>query len=283
MKLGKKLMVVAMAVATFSMVGCNMNEDEYHIIDFDAPGERAEINYTNNGIEDNTTKDKNGSVNISGFIRGWATFNTNHRTANCLISFTDTAANTDAGNLGYVWNMRQDSNDKTYSFYVITFRSTEAEKLEYYLSYYNKVGADYLSSGFKNFCDKEGVILDSIAGTDLTKAGEVCIVKGDDTNAWMSLKETQYTNDNNKLSIFVKLEFEKDIGYKVSIGRDKDNVSVIKSELKYGLTEDELKADNAPDEDLGCYAMVKPGKKLVGTWTFSDVVGNPIVIDEIKY
>ena len=124
MKLGKKLMVVAMAVVTFGLVGCNMNEDEYHIIDFDAPGERAEINYTNNGIEDKTTKDKNGKENISGFIRGWATFNTNHRTANCLISFTDTAANTDAGNLGYVWNMRQDSNDKTYSFYVITFRST---------------------------------------------------------------------------------------------------------------------------------------------------------------
>ena len=59
MKLGKKLMVVAMAVATFSMVGCNMNEDEYHIIDFDAPDNRAEINYTNNGLLDENTKDKN--------------------------------------------------------------------------------------------------------------------------------------------------------------------------------------------------------------------------------
>ena len=214
MKLGKKLMVVAMAVATFGLVGCNMNEDEYHIIDFDAPGNRAEINYTNNGIEDNTTTDKSGKVNSSGFIRGWATFNTNHRTANCLISFTDTAANTDAGNLGYVWNMRQDSNDKTYSFYVITFRSTEAGKLEYYLSYYNKVGADYLSSGFKNFCDKDGAILDSIAGTDLTKAGEVCVVKGVGTNAWKSLEKAQYTSDNNKLSIFVKLEFVQKEGYK---------------------------------------------------------------------
>lgn len=283
MKLGKKLMVVAMAVVTFGLVGCNMNEDEYHIIDFDAPGERAEINYTNNGIEDNTTTDKNGDKNISGFIRGWATFNTNHRTANCLISFTDTAANQDAGNLGYVWNMRQDSNDKTYSFYVITFRSTSAGKLEYYLSYYNKVGADYLSSGFQNFCDKDGVMLASIDGNDLTNAGEVCIVKGDGTNAWRPLVDLSYTNDNNKLSIFVKLEFEKDNGYKVYIGKDKENVSEIAKTLKYGLTDEEVKAENAPDEDLGCYAMVKPGKNLVGTWTFSDVVGNPIVIDEIKY
>ena len=282
MKLGKKLMVVAMAVVTFGLVGCNMNEDEYHIIDFDAPGERAEINYTNNGIEDKTTKDKNGKENISGFIRGWATFNTNHRTANCLISFTDTAANTDAGNLGYVWNMRQDSNDKTYSFYVITFRSTSAGKLEYYLSYYNKVGADYLSSGFENFCDKDGIMLDSIDGTDLTKPGEVCII-GDKSTPWRTLTGTSYTNDNNKLSIMVKLEFVNNEGYKVSIGKDKDNVIEIKSKLTYGLTDDELKAEKAPDEDLGCYAMVKPGKNLVGTWTFSDVAGNPIVIDEIKY
>ena len=278
MKLGKKLMVVAMAVVTFGLVGCNMNEDEYHIIDFDAPGERAEINYTNNGIEDKTTKDKNGEENISGFIRGWATFNTNHRTANCLISFTDTAANTDAGNLGYVWNMRQDSNDKTYSFYVITFRSTSAGKLEYYLSYYNKVGADYLSSGFQNFCDKDGIMLNSFDGTDLQKAGEVCIV-----SAWTEVNADYYNNDNNKLSIMVKLEFVNNEGYKVSIGKDKDNVTEIKSKLTYGLTNDELKAEKAPDEDLGCYAMVKPGKNLVGTWTFSDVAGNPIVIDEIKY
>lgn len=283
MKLGKKLMVVAMAVVTFGLVGCNMNEDEYHIIDFDAPGERAEINYTNNGIEDKTTKDKNGKENISGFIRGWATFNTNHRTANCLISFTDTAANTDAGNLGYVWNMRQDSNDKTYSFYVITFRSTKAGELEYYLSYYNKVGADYLSSGFQNFCDKDGVMLNSIDGNNLTNAGEVCIVKGNDTNAWKSLGENSFVKENNKLSIFVKLEFEKEKGYKVSIGKNINDVDEIGTNLKYGLTEDELKAEKAPDEDLGCYAMVKPGKNLVGTWTFSDLVGNPIVIDEIKY
>ena len=275
-------MVVAMAFATFGLVGCNMNEDEYHIIDFDAPGERAEINYTNNGIEDKTTTDKNGNKNSSGFIRGWATFNTNHRTANCLISFTDTAANTDAGNLGYVWNMRQDSNDKTYSFYVITFRSTSAGKLEYYLSYYNKVGADYLSSGFQNFCDKDGVMLASIDGKELPKAGEVCII-GDISTPWTTLPDTSYTNDNNKLSIMVKLEFVNNKGYKVSIGKDKDNVTEIKSELTYGLTDDELKAEKAPDEDLGCYAMVKPGKNLVGTWTFSDVAGNPIVIDEIKY
>lgn len=283
MKLGKKLMVVAMAVVTFGLVGCNMNEDEYHIIDFDAPGERAEINYTNNGIEDKTTKDKKGKENISGFIRGWATFNTNHRTANCLISFTDTAANTDAGNLGYVWNMRQDSNDKTYSFYVITFRSTSAGKLEYYLSYYNKVGADYLSSGFQNFCDKDGVMLASIDGKKLSKAGEVCIVKGEGTNAWKTVDSDNFKNENNKLSIMVKLEFVKDEGYKVSIGKDKDDVTEISSKLTYGLTGEELKVDKAPNEDLGCYAMVKPGKNLVGTWTFSDVVGNPIVIDEIKY
>lgn len=283
MKLGKKLMVVAMAVATFGLVGCNMNEDEYHIIDFDAPGNRAEINYTNNGLEDKSTKDKKGKENISGFIRGWATFNSNHRTANCLISFTDTATNTDAGNLGYVWNMRQDSSDKTYSFYVLTFKSASAGKLEYYLSYYNKVGADYLSSGFQNFCDKDGVILTSMDGTDLTKAGEVSIIRGEGTSAWKTVDSAYFTNENNKLSILVKLEFESGNGYKVSIGKDKKTATKVADNLAYGLTQEELSGNKAPDKDLGCYAMVKPQKNLVGTWTFSDIFGNPIVIDEIKY
>lgn len=51
MKLGKKLMVVAMAVATFSMVGCNMNIGGHNMIEGDVDG--ATTNYQN---EENAIK-----------------------------------------------------------------------------------------------------------------------------------------------------------------------------------------------------------------------------------
>ena len=51
MKLGKKLMVVAMAVATLSMVGCNMNIGGHNMIEGDVDG--ATTNYQN---EENAIK-----------------------------------------------------------------------------------------------------------------------------------------------------------------------------------------------------------------------------------
>ncbi|MDD7767919.1 MAG: hypothetical protein PT936_03590 [Treponema sp.] len=273
MKLGKKLMVVAMAVATFGLVGCNMNEDEYHIIDFDAPGERAEINYTNEGLENKDATD--------GFIRGWATFNTGHKTVNCTITFDDTKSNTDVGNMGFVWNMTE--NNKTYSFYVISFKSASAGKLQYYISYYDKVGADYLSTTLKNFADKEGNEITTNMNSK-TGAVEKKIEPTDANSNWTDAPSSSFNYDSTtgKITVFVKLDFDENTGYAVSFGTDGENLLVKKT----GLTENVKKEGSIyklPDAKMGSYAMVKPGCHLVGSWQFSDIKGNPLPIEELEY
>ena len=283
MKLGKKLMVVAMAVATLSMVGCNMNEDEYHIIDFDAPDERAEINYTNTGIKTGTSsKDKDESSD--GYIRGWATFNTGHETANCVITFNDVVTNKDAGNLGFVWNMKK--TDDTYSFYILSFRCKDGDKLEYYISYYDKVGANYLSSTKDNFCDKDGNVLTTTSNTN--GACEKMIVPtskeyGSNGKYWKEVPKDCYNSNGNERSIYVQLAFDKAKGYTLKFG---NNNSSLKNAYDVFLIDGLDKIENeyeVSDAKMGAYAMVKPEKTLVGSWQFSDIKGNPLPIEELEY
>lgn len=273
MKLVKKLMVVAMAVATFGLVGCNMNEDEYHIIDFDAPDNRAEINYTNEGLENKDATD--------GFIRGWATFNTGHKTVNCTITFDDTKSNTDVGNMGFVWNMTE--NNKTYSFYVISFKSTSAGNLQYYISYYDKVGADYLSTTLINFADKEGNEITTIMNSN-TGAVEKKIEPTDANSNWTDAPSGSFNYDptTGKITVFVKLDFDESKGYKVSFGTDDKNLIKEIDSLIYNVNKEGNKY-KLPDAKMGSYAMVKPGKTLVGSWQFSDIKGNPLPIEELEY
>lgn len=273
MKLGKKLMVVAMAVATFGLVGCNMNEDEYHIIDFDAPGNRAEINYTNEGLKNEGATD--------GFIRGWATFNSGHKTVNCTITFDDTKSNTDVGNMGFVWNMTEKNN--TYSFYVISFKSPSAGDLKYYISYYDKVGADYLSTTLKNFADKEGNEITTNVNSK-TGAVEKKIEPTDAKYNWTSAPSDSFNYDQTtgKITVFVKLDFEEAKGYKVSFGTADNNLKVFKDALTENVKK-EGETYKLPDAKMGSYAMVKPGCHLVGSWQFSDIKGNPLPIEELEY
>lgn len=283
MKLGKKLMVVAMAVATFGLVGCNMNEDEYHIIDFDAPGKRAEINYTNTGIKTGTSsKDKDESSD--GYIRGWATFNTGHETANCVITFNDVVTNKDAGNLGFVWNMKK--TDDTYSFYILSFRCKDGNKLEYYISYYDKVGANYLSSTKDNFCDKDGTVLTTTSNSN--GACEKMVVPtskeyNSDNKYWKDVSLENYNSNGNERSIYVQLSFDESKGYTLKFGKDGQTLKdAFDGSLIDGLNKNNDKYEVA-DAKMGAYAMVKPEKTLVGSWQFSDINGNPLPIEELEY
>ena len=151
MKLRKKLMVVAMAVATFGLVGCNMNEDEFNMIDFDAPAGTANINYTN--LSDNQ------------YTRGWRTFNSKHQAADCTIRFKKPSSNESNGNMGYIFNMKK-NNDNSISFDTITVgykkkdndKFTAGDGLYYYASRYENVGKDYINGNLSNFADINGKV-----------------------------------------------------------------------------------------------------------------------------
>lgn len=273
MKMTKKFFAAALAVAALSLVGCNMNEDEYGILDFDAPNGVCTIDYTN---ENEATVSGN---TVSGtFIRGWATFNTNHVTSNCLITMEglDTVVSdvTQKGNMGFMFNLTK-NDDKTYNFNVITLKYGGSGKLMYYISNYVNVDANYLSGPAQNFCDLDG----KPAGTN-SACKEVQIAPTSGT--WATV--TGWTVTDNKLNAFIKLDYSDTDGYTINVydGTDASGVSKItEANIKNGLVadEDDTTKFEKPENMIGCYAMVKPSQTLKGSWKFTNIQGNAIPLE----
>lgn len=262
MKLGKKLMVVAMAVATFNMVGCNWNKDEHHMIDFDAPGNHAEVNFTNDTDAE--------------YIRGWATFNTAHKKDSVLITIKNQTDKSLDGNMGFIFGQTK-NNDKSYNFYVATVRWDNGT-LRSYVSYYENVDSNYLEGGYKNFV--------SIDGND---AKETPILKGLGQNAWYEFteKNEKFSLDNEgNVKVYIDLVFDENQGYKVDfykVNENNEKNGAVKSTgyMTNGLTINNEKKYEILDAHTGAYAMVMKGKTLTGTWDFdiSAQLLYPVVIE----
>ena len=264
MKLGKKLMVVAMAVATLSMVGCNWNKDEHHMIDFDAPGNHAEVNFTNDTDAE--------------YIRGWATFNTAHKKDSVLITIKNQSQTSKDGNMGFIFGQTK-NDDKSYNFYVATVQWDNG-KLRSYVSYYEKVDSNYLEGGYTNFVSIE----------DGKNAKETQILKGTGKNTWF-----EFIDENNKFTVdkegnvkvYIDLVFNEEKGYKVDfykVGEDnKKTGDAVKSTdyMTNGLTESNENKYEILDAHTGAYAMVMKGKTLSGTWDFDKEAQQlyPVVIE----
>lgn len=277
MKLGKKLMVVAMAVATFGLVGCNMNEDEFYMIDLDAPAGTANINYTN--ASDNE------------YTRGWRTFNTKHQDADCTIRFKKPTSGLSNGNMGYIFNMKK-NGDKSISFDTITvgYKKKENGKfnagdgLYYYASRYENVGKDYINGNLSNFADIEGKVIDSY-NPDASKAKEYSL-DGNDSQHWTKLNISP--DPDGYYNVFIDLDWESAEGkYKVTISKanydstQKVWESVEKLNTINNITLREEK--NNPQYSLGAYAMAMKGQTVEGDWIFSNFTKEPIVLEEIDF
>lgn len=264
MKLGKKLMVVAMAVATLSMVGCNWNKDEHHMIDFDAPGNHAEVNFTNDTEAE--------------YIRGWATFNTAHKKDSVLITIKNQSTTSKDGNMGFIFGQTK-NDDKSYNFYVATVQWDKGT-LRSYVSYYENVDSNYLEGGYENFVSIDG-----------KAAKETKILKGSDNNPWYEFKDEGFSVDKEgNVKVYIDLLFDATKGYKVDFykvneNNEKNGEAVKSTEyMAHGLT-NKSTGDNHVYEILdahtGAYAMVMKGKTLTGTWDFDKDAQQlyPVVIE----
>ena len=263
MKLGKKLMVVAMAVATFGLVGCNWNKDEHHMIDFDAPGNHAEVNFTNDTEAE--------------YIRGWATFNTAHKKDSVLITIKNQSTTSKDGNMGFIFGQTK-NDDKSYNFYVATVQWDKG-KLRSYVSYYENVDSNYLEGGYTNFVSIDG-----------KKAEETPILNGDGSNPWFEFnKENEkFTVDKEgNVKVYIDLVFDETQGYKVDfykVGEDNNKIdNAVKSTgyMTNGLTKSNENKYEILDAHTGAYAMVMKGKTLSGTWDFDNDAQQlyPVVIE----
>lgn len=276
MKLGKKLMVVAMAFATISMVGCNMNEDEFYMIDFDAPAGTANINYTN--LSDNQ------------YTRGWRTFNSKHQDADCIIRFKNPSSGLSNGNMGYIFNMKK-KDDKSISFDVITVgykkkddKTFKEDGFYYYASRYENVGKDYINGNLSNFADING----KVKGEDGSAVKETPLDSSSKSDEWSKLDinvdkegyynviiELEYNSDSKKFKVDISEAQLKDKSWGKN-GEPKktiDNIKVL----------DEGNNSDDPQYPLGAYAMAIKGQTVEGDWIFTNFTKEPIVLEEIEF
>lgn len=274
MKLAKKLMVAAAALAAFGLVGCGMNNDEYGIIDFDSVRDMAYTDKTND--TDNT------------YIRGYRTFKTGHVAANCAMSFKEPADGKTNGNMGYIFNMTT-NEDKSINFILLTvgYKNKDNEKfsadgLYYYLSYYKNIGEDYINGSASNFCDIDG----NVIGSKDSKATEKSVI-GSSKN-WALTNISKVEKD---YLVYIGLTYDENTSkYTLNFGNAEydDQKNLIPGTNKV-YTNKEIDATNfgvtdnkKPDNKMGAYAMVAKGKTLQGSWYFQDLQGNPLPVEVIE-
>lgn len=261
MKLTKKIIVAALAVVGLTFAGCNMNLDKHNMIDFDAPGNHAEIDFTNN---------------TESMQRAWKTFNSKHRLGTCVVEYNK--AKGAAGNMGFIWGL-EDQPENTCNFYVATIaygKSANTNGFNYYISRFEGVGKDYLEGTTENFCDKDGKVI----GSSGCSATETKIVPTGSA-IWSSLSDIDSTG-----KVAFVLTWTQNQGYTISLYPDANSDGTGKGSLitskniSAGLTSDE-KADNkAPDKGFGVYAMCNKGKNLKGTWDFPGLTATSAVVEE---
>lgn len=275
MKLGKKLMVVAMAVATFNMVGCNMNEDEFYMIDFDAPAGTANINYTN--LSDNQ------------YTRGWRTFNSKHQDADCIIRFKKPSSGLSNGNMGYIFNMKK-NDDKSISFDTITVGYKKSDNdtfkedgLYYYASRYENVGKDYINGNLSNFADING----KVNGDKDSVVKETALDK-DRSNEWSKLDIS--VDKEGYYNVIIELEWKSDSEtFEVDISEAQLNNKSWEKKGEPKITIDNIKVldegnnSDDPQYPLGAYAMAIKGQTVEGDWIFTNFTKEPIVLEEIEF
>lgn len=275
MKLGKKLMVVAMAVATLSMVGCNMNEDEFYMIDFDAPSGTANINYTN--LSDNQ------------YTRGWRTFNSKHQDADCIIRFKIPSSGLSNGNMGYIFNMKK-NDDKSISFDTVTIGYKKSDNttfiedgLYYYASRYEKVGKDYINGNLSNFADING----KVKGENGSVVTETALDGGNSDN-WTKLEIN--VDGEGYYNVIIELEWKSDSKvFKVDISEAQLNDKSWEKKGEPKKTIDNIKVldegnnSDDPQYPLGAYAMAIKGQTVEGDWIFTNFTKEPIVLEEIEF
>lgn len=267
MKLAKKLMGCALALVALSMMGCVPNAGD-DIMDFNAPSGKATIDHTND--------DENGNNQ-----RAWNVFNTKHTSANCKISISkDSTSN--SGNMGFIFGLSEvedENGDKVNNFYLLTFRydSSQSNKIKYYLSYFENVHKDYLSSG-NNFKDKNGVEI----GKNNCLAKETQVIPK--TGIWASASNSVTPDSEAFYNIYVSLTLDENNGYTIEAKNDSKQDIISK---QTNLTNTLVKYDNNGKEDstgkyianynqdfIGAYAMVGHGATLKGKWEFSDFVNS---------
>lgn len=290
MKLGKKLMVVAMAVATLSMVGCNMNIGGHNMIEGDVDG--ATTNYKN---EENAIKRELCRTKIKhcgGIFKISQTVNNKSQPGD--------------GMFGLAFGL--EDNKKELNFFVVG-TSIQGGKERGYISYFSKIDEAMLdSTNFGAYKDGKDVTANSVeAAKNATSATEYPFQKlptygadgfvfsNNDDNFKKCYDGTTY---NIIIAVYPKWNNDKyDGSYQISYYTPDSELELDSNKqvvIKTGKTGTLIKSFNltnvyescdslnkVPQGLLAYYLNVYGNQKVTGTWSLpSSNVIKAVVIEE---
>ena len=315
MKLGKKLMVVAMAVATLSMVGCALNQDGEGAINGKSVDFKNTYVMVNNEDKsqikkaDDENDKKSGwttSKNTKYYYRGIKQLATKHYDSICTITITPNNFNPEDmveaskysnGVVGYFvggqektgWN--NSSNGALNCILIGVRYNTNNNRIESYVSKYGNVSfSDLNFTEYDNLVDNNGNKV--IQFDDLTeqqkKANEVGFEK-DFTNIWGNIKADASTFEvGNDYKVVIKATAKDNGEYLIEYftADDLDDKGKIKEESKAkfnvtvsgGKELDKSGYTERTQTNLGWYANIYPGQHLTASWKFTDTNGNVIPV-----
>ena len=315
MKLGKKLMVVAMAVATLSMVGCALNQDGEGAIN----GKSVDFENTYVMVKDDDNSqikkadDKNDtrggwttSINTKYYYRGIKQLATKHYDSICTITITPNdfksedmehqASKTSNGVVGFfvggeeITNWNNTSNGGLNCILVGVRYNKSDDIIESYVSKYGNVSFSDL-----NYTDKENLV--DINGNMVKKYSELTDddkknlvgFEKDFTNNWVNIKTDASTFEvGNDYKVVIKATAKDNGEYLIEYftADDLDDKGKIKEESKAkfevtvpgGKELDKSGYTERTQTNLGWYANIYPGQHLTASWKFTDTNGNVIPV-----
>ena len=293
MKLGKKLMVVAMAVATLSMVGCNMNIGGHNMIEGDVDG--ATTNYQNeeNAIKRELCRTK--LKHCGGIFKISQTVNNKSEPGD--------------GMFGLAFGL--EDNKKELNFFVVG-TSIQGGKERGYISYFSNIDEAMLdSTNFGAHKDGEDVTADSVAGAkNATSAIEYPLQKlpayGADSFVFSNKSDEffkkcydgttyniiiavypKWDNDNEKYDGSYNIEYytpdcELELDDKKQAkAKEGKTVKPINSFNLVNVYESCDSIKDVPQGLLAYYLNVYGNQKVTGTWSLpSSNVISAVVIEE---
>lgn len=260
MKLTKIFSVVTCSalalVGAFMFTGCpdNLGSGDISVTE---GGAKAYINVTNDSGEYRRTVEQMSIVP--------------KKEVTSTITFENQTSTSYDGVMGLIFDYHaiEDADDDTvYDFGVVSLKA-EKGKMYVYISYYNNVGADFLSGDKGNFCDKNGALISKTETSAGGKETQIIPISGN----WESLNDKYYEFDAEKGTVVsaVNVAVQSDGSFLVKIAKDVASFNGKKDTdyVEYKVPATNTSIDSETATKFAYYANVYKGKTLKGTWNTS--------------
>lgn len=308
MKLGKKLMVVAMAVATFSMVGCALNQDGEGAIrgkkvDFDNSYVKVidAENWVVEHVDPSKKDEKDVIANKEWYYRAVKQLATKHYGATCVITIKPNSKDSKnpEGVMGFfiggkentAWN-NESIDDMDCTLIGVRY-CPDDDCLETYISKYEHVSfKEFNFTNLYNLYNVNGVKVnetdkDASVVKNIYSATETVIVSGSDSltkckesTAYKKINGNFKLPDENTYKVAVEATANDNGSYTIKFYNvDEKGKKTGTALMTETVTAEESGYNKKTQTNLGWYANIYPGRHLTGEWEFTDTEGNVIPVE----